>query len=70
MANINVTIRVDEDVKKEADELFDDLGMSFTTAINIFLRQAVREGRMPFQVGRTTPAAEQVDYAAVSLGKQ
>ena len=70
MANINVTIRVDEDIKREADELFDDLGMSFTTAINIFLRQAVREGRIPFQVGRTMPTTEQIDYAAVNLEKQ
>ena len=69
MANINVTIRVDEDIKKEADELFDDLGMSFTTAINVFLRQAVREGRIPFQIGRATPPAEQINYAAANLGE-
>ena len=53
MANTNVTIRVDADLKKQADELFDDLGMSFTTAINIFIKQAVREQRIPFEVART-----------------
>ena len=52
MANTNVTIRVDANLKKEADELFDDLGMSFTTAINIFIKQAVREQRIPFEIGR------------------
>ena len=52
MANMNVTIRIDEDLKDEADELFEDLGLSFTTAVNIFVRQAVREGGMPFEVTR------------------
>ena len=41
MANINVTIRIDEDLKEEADQLFDDLGMSFTTAINVFVKQSL-----------------------------
>ena len=50
MANTNVTIRVDEALKAEADELFDELGMSFTTAVNVFVKQAVREGRIPFEV--------------------
>lgn len=53
MANTNVTIRIDADLKKRADELFDDLGMSFTTAINVFIKQAIREQRIPFEVGRT-----------------
>lgn len=52
MANTNVTIRIDEDLKKQADTLFDDLGMSFTTAVNIFVKQAVREDRIPFEVTR------------------
>lgn len=55
MANTNVTIRVDADLKKQADELFDDLGMSFTTAINIFIKQAIREQRIPFEVRRSVP---------------
>ena len=50
LANVNVTIRMDENLKKEADALFDELGMSFTTAINIFVRQSLREGRIPFDV--------------------
>ena len=69
MANINVTIRVDEDVKREADQLFDELGMSFTTAINVFLRQAVREERIPFQISRIASTAEKIEYAATELEK-
>ena len=42
MSNINVTIRMDEDLKKEADALFAELGVNLSTAFNIFVRQAVR----------------------------
>ena len=58
MANINVTIRVDRDLKEAADDLFDELGLSFTSAVNVFLRQALREGRIPFEITRT-PRVEQ-----------
>ena len=50
MANINATIRVDEDLKKEAEAMFEDMGMTFSVAISLFLRQAVREGRIPFDI--------------------
>lgn len=63
MANVNITIRMDEDLKKEADILFDELGMSFTTAINVFVRQALREGRIPFEV----TSQPTVRYATVRL---
>lgn len=65
MANTNVTIRIDEDLKKQADALFDDLGMSFTTAVNIFVKQAVRENRIPFEITRvvrTTMTYDPADY--------
>lgn len=48
MANVNVTIRMDSDLKKQADALFNELGMSMTTAITIFAKQAVREQKIPF----------------------
>ena len=41
MKTVNVTFRVDEDVKKQADALFADLGMSLSTAFNIFLRHTL-----------------------------
>lgn len=58
MANINVTIRLDETVKTQADELFSDLGIILTSAINMFLKQAIREQRIPFEVKRTSSAYE------------
>ena len=63
MANVNITIRMDENLKKDADALFDELGMSFTTAVNVFVKQALREGRLPFEV-TTKPS---VSYATVDL---
>ena len=67
MANVNVTIRIDEDLKQAADELFDDLGMSFTTAVNVFVRQSLREGRIPFEIGRVPGNAGRFDYTCVSF---
>nr|WP_314114605.1 type II toxin-antitoxin system RelB/DinJ family antitoxin [uncultured Leptotrichia sp.] len=46
------TINIDEETKKEAQELFKDLGMNLTTAINIFLKQAIREQGIPFEIGK------------------
>lgn len=39
-----------EDLKRQADEVFGEMGMSFTTAVNIFTRQVVRERRIPFEI--------------------
>ena len=57
MKNVNVTLRVDEDLKKKADVLFSELGMNLTTAFNIFLRQSVREQQIPFKVSKNVPNA-------------
>ena len=55
MKNVNITLRVDEDLKKQADTLFSELGLNMTTAFNIFLRQCVREQQIPFQVSKNVP---------------
>jgi DNA-damage-inducible protein J len=47
---INVTIRLDRDVKENAEKLFNDLGMNLSTAFNIFARQSLRQGRIPFEI--------------------
>ena len=46
----NITIRIDKDIKQEADILFAELGLTFNTAINVFLSQSIREGRIPFMI--------------------
>ena len=63
MKNVNVTLRVDEDLKRQADTLFAELGLSMTTAFNIFLRQSVREQQIPFRV--TKHVANAVTLAAM-----
>ena len=55
MKKVNVTIRVDEDLKKQSDSLFSELGLNLTTAFNIFLRQSVREQQIPFRVSKNVP---------------
>ncbi|NBK93876.1 type II toxin-antitoxin system RelB/DinJ family antitoxin [bacterium 1XD21-13] len=57
MKSVNVTFRVDENLKAQADALFADLGMSLSTAFNIFLRQSVREQQIPFSISRNIPNA-------------
>lgn len=47
---INVTIRLDKDVKESAERMFNDFGMNLSTAFNIFVRQALRQGRIPFEI--------------------
>ena len=68
MKNVNVTLRVDEDLKKQADALFSELGLNLTTAFNIFLRQSVREQRIPFQVSKNVPNA--VTLAAMDAAEK
>ena len=47
---INVTIRLDKDIKESAEIMFRDLGMNLSTAFNIFARQALRQGKIPFEI--------------------
>lgn len=55
MANtINVNIRVDEDLKKQTESLLADMGLNMTTAVNIFLRQVLRTGGIPFEITTRT----------------
>lgn len=45
-----VNVRVDDEVKKEAEEILDEMGLSMTTAVNVFLKTVVRERRIPFEI--------------------
>lgn len=61
MANVNVTIRMDSDLKNQADSLFNELGMSMTTAFTLFAKQAVREQKIPFSISLSVPNKETLD---------
>ena len=56
----NVSIRMDTELKVQADALFSELGMNLTTAFNIFVRQSLREGGIPFKINIEQPNKETV----------
>ena len=58
METVNINVRVDADVKRKADHICQELGMTLSTAINIFLRQTVRSDGIPFPVQLDKPNAE------------
>ena len=50
MSMINLNVRVDAEVKKQAEALFNSLGLNMSTAINVFLRQSIEADGMPFEI--------------------
>jgi DNA-damage-inducible protein J len=54
MADVtNLNIKIDRSLKAEADRLFSEMGMNLTTAVNVFVRQAVLERAIPFKINRS-----------------
>lgn len=61
MANTTTfSVRVDSEVKKQCEALYNDLGMTLTTAINVFLRQSLRVGGLPFELRQERPNKETI----------
>ncbi len=58
MAKVATTIRLDADVKARAQAILEELGLDLSTAVGIFLRQTIREQRIPFEVKVDVPNAE------------
>ena len=56
----NISIRMDSDLKAAAEALFEELGMNLSTAFNIFVRQSLREGGIPFKISEGRPSQETV----------
>jgi len=48
MAQVN--IRIDDNLKEQGEKLFKSLGMNFSSAVSIFISQAVRQGAIPFEI--------------------
>lgn len=61
MARVSTNISLDADLKKQAQELFAEMGMDLSTAVSIFLRQTVRTRKIPFEISVATPNAETVE---------
>ncbi len=50
MATTSITIRMDENLKKQAEVLFDEMGLNMTTAITMFTKAVVRQQKIPFEI--------------------
>lgn len=55
METTNLNIRTDKAIKDQAEEIFNELGLNMTTAVNMFLRTAIREHGIPFELKLEVP---------------
>lgn len=69
MAQTNINIRMDEDLKKSFDYVCDQLGLNITTAITIFAKKMVRENAIPFEVSFSPNADTMAAIDAAEQGK-
>lgn len=67
-ADVSMTIQMNKDIKEQAQEIFSELGIDMTTAINVFLRQAIRYRGFPFEVRIEEP--NEVTVAAMEAVKK
>ncbi len=58
MAMTNLNLRLDADVKSQVEGILNDMGMNFTTAVNIYFKQILRTGEIPFKIKVDVPNAE------------
>ena len=58
MASTNINIRMDADLKRQFEAFCADMGMTMTTAFNVFAKKAVRENRIPFEISGDVPNAQ------------
>ena len=68
MMTTNLNIRIDKDIKDQAEGIFNELGINMTTAVNIFLRTAIREHGIPFELKLDVP--NEITVAAIKEGKR
>ncbi|WP_229423259.1 type II toxin-antitoxin system RelB/DinJ family antitoxin [Massiliimalia timonensis] len=64
----NLNIRTDKNVKAAAEKIFEDLGMNMTTAVNVFLRQTIRENGIPFALKLDIP--NEITASAISESRK
>lgn len=51
MAKVSINIRLDENLKKDFEAFCNELGISMTTAVNLFIQKTVRDHKIPFSLG-------------------
>ena len=68
MATTNLNIRTEKAIKDQAEEIFNELGLNMTTAVNMFLRTAIREHGIPFELKLEVP--NDTTVAAIEEGRK
>ena len=68
MATTNLNIRTDKVIKDKEEEIFNELGLNMTTAVNMFLRTAIREHGIPFELKLDVP--NETTEAAIEEGRK
>ena len=58
MATTNLNIRIDAELKKQSEQIFNELGLNMSTALTVFLRQTVRSNGIPFEMRLNIPNDE------------
>ena len=61
MSNTNLNVRLDKDIKKAAEDIYAELGLNMSTAINMFLRASIRKGGIPFDLRLDVPNKETLE---------
>lgn len=64
-----INIQVDSNVKKEATMVLTDLGLSMSSAINLFLKQVVKKNGIPFELTNVTPNKKILDVVCALIMK-
>lgn len=68
MESTNLNIRTDKEIKTAAEKIFAELGLTMTSAVNIFLRQTIRENGIPFALKLDVP--NDTTLAAIEEGRR
>ena len=61
MKQTTVNVRVDEDVKKGMEAFCNSVGMNISTAVNIFFKKVLSQGRIPFEVSQPVPRPKSLE---------
>ena len=68
MATTNLNIRIEKAIKDQAENIFNELGINMTTAVNMFLRTVIREHGIPFELKLDVP--NDTTAAAIEEGRK
>lgn len=68
MSTVNLTIRTDEQVKKDFDKFCDELGLNMTTTINLFMKTAIKEQRIHFELSLNKETIKPIEKTEKGIG--